>query len=222
MGDRPTPMGAALTARPLLGNAWRRYCAERPVPYLASSTDALGLAAATPGAGTFLVVLVDGPLATRRVIGALRAAGSVVLLLAPATISATVRTALTAGVDGLATIGDPLTSLRDALDHLAGGRAYASPGAARLLLDEHRRRARDRPDRPEVGLSSREREVLQAMVAGLTTKAIAQRLGIAVKTVEAHRSRLFTRLHVRSQSEAVTRALTDERLLAAGPAHRPV
>ncbi len=84
MGGRPTPTGAALTARPLLGNAWRRHCAGGPVPYLATSTDALGLAAAAPGAGTFLVVLVDGPLATRRAIGALRAVGSVVLLLAPA------------------------------------------------------------------------------------------------------------------------------------------
>jgi len=124
-----------------------------------------------------------------------------------------VRSALRAGVQGFVTLGDPLEALRGAIAPLMAGGHYVSPGGARLLLDELRIRPGDRHDPPDVVLTGRERAVLQAMVDGLTTKSTARHLGISVKTVEAHRSRLFARLHVGSQSEAVTRALTDGRLL---------
>lgn len=52
-------------------------------------------------------------------------------------------------------------------------------------------------------LSPREREVLDALVAGQPNKAIAFSLGISVRTVEIHRSRMMDRLGVRQLGQAV-------------------
>ncbi|MDI3562579.1 response regulator transcription factor [Bradyrhizobium sp. Arg816] len=52
-------------------------------------------------------------------------------------------------------------------------------------------------------LSPRERQVLEALVAGQQNKVIAFDLGISVRTVEVHRSRMMDRLRVRQFAEAV-------------------
>jgi two-component system, LuxR family, response regulator FixJ len=52
-------------------------------------------------------------------------------------------------------------------------------------------------------LSAREREVLEALVAGKTTKLIAHELGLSVRTVEGHRGNLMARLGVRTLSAAM-------------------
>ena len=52
-------------------------------------------------------------------------------------------------------------------------------------------------------LSPREREVLDALVAGQPNKVIAFKLGISVRTVEIHRSRMMDRLGVRQLGQAV-------------------
>ena len=52
-------------------------------------------------------------------------------------------------------------------------------------------------------LSAREREVLEALVVGKTTKLIAHELGLSVRTVEGHRGNLMARLCVRTLSAAM-------------------
>jgi two-component system, LuxR family, response regulator FixJ len=56
-------------------------------------------------------------------------------------------------------------------------------------------------------LSQREREVLDALVAGRPNKLIAFDLGISVRTVEVHRARMMDRLGVRQLAEAVRLAV---------------
>jgi two-component system response regulator FixJ len=56
-------------------------------------------------------------------------------------------------------------------------------------------------------LSPRERQVLEALVAGHPNKAIAFDLGISVRTVELHRARMMARLGVRQFAEAVRLAV---------------
>lgn len=56
-------------------------------------------------------------------------------------------------------------------------------------------------------LTPRESEVLEAMVEGLSTKAIARRLGVAYKTVENHKIRVFEKLQVRTHAQAVSVAI---------------
>jgi two-component system, LuxR family, response regulator FixJ len=56
-------------------------------------------------------------------------------------------------------------------------------------------------------LSPRERQVLDALVAGQPNKEIAFKLGISVRTVEVHRARMMDRLGVRQLGEAVRLAV---------------
>jgi two-component system response regulator FixJ len=56
-------------------------------------------------------------------------------------------------------------------------------------------------------LSPREREVLDALVAGRPNKVIAHDLGISVRTVEVHRARMMERLGVRQLAEAIRLAV---------------
>jgi DNA-binding NarL/FixJ family response regulator len=59
------------------------------------------------------------------------------------------------------------------------------------------------------GLSYREREVLGLVGRGLAAKEIARQLGISVKTVERHKSRIFTKLGVPNQAAAAFFAATN-------------
>jgi len=56
-------------------------------------------------------------------------------------------------------------------------------------------------------LTARELEVLAAMADGLSAKAIALRLGVALKTVENHKVRIFDKLGVQTQAHAVSVAI---------------
>jgi two-component system, LuxR family, response regulator FixJ len=60
------------------------------------------------------------------------------------------------------------------------------------------------------GLSPREREVLDLLVAGKPNKLIAHELGISQRTAEVHRARLMARLGVRSLAEALRLAIKAE------------
>jgi len=68
---------------------------------------------------------------------------------------------------------------------------------------ERRRRARERASQ----LTARETEVLQGLLAGLSNKLLAERLGISLRTVEMHRGNMMDRLGVDNLAEALTLAM---------------
>jgi two-component system response regulator DctR len=75
---------------------------------------------------------------------------------------------------------------------------------AALAADgERRRRDADRKSLAGrlAGLSTREREVMELVLAGKLNKQIADELGIAIRTVEVHRANLFDKMGVRSAVE---------------------
>ncbi|MEA2171748.1 MAG: hypothetical protein QOF76_5048 [Solirubrobacteraceae bacterium] len=78
----------------------------------------------------------------------------------------------------------------------ARGESPLDPKAARALL-ESRTRSNDEPQ-----LSDREREVLGLVAAGLPNKLIAQRLGIAEKTVKAHLTSTYRAIGVYDRVQA--------------------
>ena len=78
----------------------------------------------------------------------------------------------------------------------ARGESPIAPKAARTLLDAHLARG----DEPQ--LSTREREILSLVAAGLPNKVIAQRLGIAEKTVKVHLTTVYRAIGVHDRVQA--------------------
>jgi DNA-binding NarL/FixJ family response regulator len=87
---------------------------------------------------------------------------------------------------------------------VASGRAVLDPAAADTVLKQwrHLRSGANGPA-SSLALTEREKEVLRAMADGHSAKSIARMLGIALKTVESHKSRLFDKLGVHNQAQAV-------------------
>ena len=59
---------------------------------------------------------------------------------------------------------------------------------------------------PGVALTRREQEILELIAAGLSTREMAERLGVSENTVKSHASRLFDKLGVRRRTQAVQSA----------------
>jgi len=96
--------------------------------------------------------------------------------------------------------------LLDAVRTLAAGGVHFGRYAAKVLAEQVQQPQR-LPDDPYGALTSREREVLHLVVDGLTTKEIARRLDIGVKTAENHRGRILQKLDVRNSAELVRYAM---------------
>ncbi len=74
------------------------------------------------------------------------------------------------------------------------GEIYLSSGISRAVVDAFRRNIEIEP--PEQTLSDRERQVLQLVAEGKTTKEVAALLNISVKTAEAHRTNIMAKLNI--------------------------
>lgn len=114
--------------------------------------------------------------------------------------------AVRAGATGYLVKDSAARDLIDAVRSLMAGRGYFSPQAARALAEQLRHPTRTTAD-PYESLTAREREVFRLIAEGLTTKEIARRLDISVKTAENHRGRVLDKLAVRNTAELVRFAL---------------
>jgi len=116
---------------------------------------------------------------------------------------------LEAGASGYLLYDSAPHQLADAVHAMAGGGAVLDPAATRTVLRQWRRlRAGGRGNwGVRSTLTPRETDVLAGMVDGLATKAIARRLGVALKTVENYKIHVFDKLGVRTQAEAVALAI---------------
>jgi len=86
------------------------------------------------------------------------------------------------------------------------GETYLSPAVSKGVVNDYVQRLRE-DDQPGEQLSPRQREVLQLIAEGLSTKDIARRLDLSVKTVETHRSGLMKQLDVHEVTGLVRYAL---------------
>ena len=116
--------------------------------------------------------------------------------------------AVEAGASGYLVKDSADSELVKAVTAVAHGMSYFSPAAAAVLLDEYRksRAGRGATDRYEL-LSDREREVLQLMAEGHSSKSIAALLGVAPATVDTHRAHVFEKLDLHSVAEVVLYAV---------------
>lgn len=103
--------------------------------------------------------------------------------------------ALQVGASGYLLKGAELAELELALKTVARGETYLTPAVAKYAIKAYRDKS-EGPSGPLTRLSMRQREILQLIAEGQTTKDIAQRLNLSVKTVETHRSQLMERLDI--------------------------
>ena len=107
--------------------------------------------------------------------------------------------AMKAGASGYALKGIPARELVDVVRSIAAGDVYVAPGLAFGLLREM---SKPRPGGPLDELSTREREVLELVAAGLSNAEIGASLGLAEKTIKHYMTNVLGKLHVGSRVEA--------------------
>jgi DNA-binding NarL/FixJ family response regulator len=148
---------------------------------------------------------LSGEDATRQIVQS--RCGSRVLVLSMHEDWKPVRGAFEAGAMGYVVKSAASSELLDALDALASGKTYISPTVAHHMV----RLLEGGPGGPDPlsALTDREREVLQLVADGMSTKEIAVQLGIAVKTAEAHRANLMKKLEVHKTSSLVRLAIRE-------------
>lgn len=118
-----------------------------------------------------------------------------VVILSMHTSEEYVLRALRAGCAGYLLKDSAVPELELAVRAAARGEKYLSPAVSKRVVDDYVRRTGGAMD-PLDGLTPRQREILQLVAEGHSSKEIAQRLGLSYRTVEAHRAKLMERLAV--------------------------
>lgn len=116
--------------------------------------------------------------------------------------------ALAAGADGYIPTSASATELKDAVNALLRGHKFISPELAQAVI-EHSTGTRTRSATPIDQLTSRQREVLQLFAEGCSTKEVAAKLHVSVKTVEKQRVLIMKKLGVSNVVELVHSAIRD-------------
>jgi two-component system response regulator NreC len=107
------------------------------------------------------------------------------------------RRALEQGAQGYVLKDAADAELADALRAVLADKLYVQPAmAARMVLGE-----------PEDDLTQRERDVLRLIALGHTNQEIAKRLFLSVRTIEAHRRHILTKLRLSTRADLVRYAL---------------
>jgi len=114
--------------------------------------------------------------------------------------------ALRAGVAGYLLKDSAAAELELALRAVMRGEVYLSPAISRHVVGGFLHGGMGEAD-PLAGLTPRQREILQLIAEGKANKVIASDLGLAVKTVEAHRSQLMDRLDIHDVAGLVRLAI---------------
>jgi two-component system response regulator NreC len=111
--------------------------------------------------------------------------------------------ALQAGVRGYVLKSQVANDLIHAIQQVSRGGFYLSPGVSQAVVEAYRTRS----EKPLDPLSGRERQVLQLIAEGKSTKDVACLLGISTKTAESHRSRLMQKLDIHETASLVRYAV---------------
>lgn len=109
------------------------------------------------------------------------------------------------GVRGVVVKSRAFDELLRAIQTVSKGDAYLSPDVANILVESYGASG----DVREPHLRDRERQVLQLVAEGKTTKEIATILGISIKTAESHRTKIMERLDIHDTAGLVRYAIRE-------------
>ncbi len=111
--------------------------------------------------------------------------------------------ALQAGVKGYVVKTQAAADLIRAIHEVLRGMMYLSPGVSQAVVEAYLAKS----ELPVDPLTPREREVLQLVAEGKSTKEIAQLLGISFKTAESHRTRIMKKTSIHETAGLVRYAV---------------
>lgn len=118
-----------------------------------------------------------------------------VMILSSHTDEGFVRRAIRAGASGYLAKGCQPAELATAIRAIMEGNSYLSPSISSHVMSGLRDTG-ERKESPLEALTGRQREVLQMIAEGKSTKEIAFAMGVSIKTIETHRAALMDRLGI--------------------------
>jgi DNA-binding NarL/FixJ family response regulator len=154
------------------------------------------------------IILLDLSMPTLNGIGAVRelarvAPSAKVIILTMHTEEHYILEALRAGVKGCVSKTQAPEHLLQAIREVCRGGVYLSPSVSGVVVQGYL----SKTEMPYDPLTDRERQVMQLIAEGKTTKEVAVILGVSVKTAESHRSSLMGKLDIHSTAEVVRYAI---------------
>ena len=115
---------------------------------------------------------------------------------------------LKAGVSGYILKESLPEELARAIHLVAANKNYLDPEITGIAMDQHVKKTSSRPDGSVAAkLTDREREVLQLLAEGKTTKTIASQLYVSTKTIDTHRRQIMKKLNMYSLPELTKYAI---------------
>ncbi|HWY44533.1 MAG TPA: response regulator transcription factor [Candidatus Sulfotelmatobacter sp.] len=114
-----------------------------------------------------------------------------------------IREALEVGVKGYVLKNQVANDLLVAIQQVTRGQVYLSPGVSSAVIEAYQSKS----EKSKNPLTLRERQVLQLIAEGKSTKDVASLLGVSVKTAESHRTRLMQKLDIHETASLVLYAV---------------
>lgn len=151
--------------------------------------------------------LLNGVEATRQIVPEL--AQTRVIMLSVYADRRFVAEALRAGATGYVAKDCAYEELVRAVRAVVVGKTYLCPRITSVVVEDYVRRAPTEPESAFTLLTARERQVLQLLAEGKTTREIAGVLGVAVKTAETHRQNMMKKLGTRSLADLTRYAIRE-------------
>lgn len=114
--------------------------------------------------------------------------------------------ALCAGACSYLSKRSSLKQIREALIIVSRGGSYMTPSIARKVVEHFV----EQPSPSTSSLSERQKEIVRALVAGMSYKMVADHLGISIDTVRSHIKKIYQTLEINSKGELIKKSLKGE------------
>lgn len=136
----------------------------------------------------------------------IRSPGTAVLVLSMHDESLYAERVLRAGGRGYIMKQEGGSRIMEAIRHVASGQTYVSPAVSSKIIESFSGHGRSEKS-PVEALTDREFEVFQLIGQGLSTKEMADKLHVSVKTIEVHRVNIKEKLHTPTVPELIRYAV---------------
>jgi DNA-binding NarL/FixJ family response regulator len=120
-----------------------------------------------------------------------------------------VREMLSAGASGYLLKDSAFEELGTALATVINNQTYLSPKIADTVVKDYLGKVEPKESKVSPALTKREREVLQLIAEGKTTKDIASQLYVSIKTIETHRKQIMDKVGLNSVAELTKYAIRE-------------